>query len=116
VYDGQQSPAKRLKNNNGSWPQWDVSQKTSASGNNIHVSTPDRRTELFNPRELHQSAKQQATPRQKSIYLSLIKDALRSEPDKPSSLEDILNWICTNRSAVYQDMVRKSLGQPYKRA
>lgn len=109
MYDGPQSPAKRLKNNNGSWPQWDVSQNTSASGNNIHVSTPDRRTELFNQRELHQSAKQQATPRQKSIYLSLIKDALRSEPDKPSSLEDILNWICTNRSAVYQEYGAKKL-------
>jgi hypothetical protein len=109
VYDGPQSPAKRLKNNNGSWPQRDVSQEKSASGNNIHVSTPDRRTELFNPRESHQSAKQQATPRQKSIYLSLIKDALRSEPDKPSSLEDILNWICTNRSAVYQEYGAKKL-------
>ncbi|KAM0716821.1 hypothetical protein Q7P37_007624 [Cladosporium fusiforme] len=109
VYDGPHSPAKRLKKNNGSWRPWDVSQETSASGNTIRVSTPDRRTELFDTRVSHQPTKQQATPRQKTIYLSLIHDALRTKPDEPSSLEDILNWIRTNRSAVYQEYGAKKL-------
>lgn len=73
------------------------------------MSTPDRRTELYDPREPHQFAKQQPTPRQNSPYLRLIKYALASNPDKPSSLEDILNWIHTNDLAAYQRYGAKKL-------
>jgi hypothetical protein len=76
-----------------------VSQNTGTSGNVIHVSTPDRRTEITDRRESHRAAKQQATPGHRQTYLSLIYDALGAKPDEPSSLEDIIKWIDTNRPA-----------------
>lgn len=81
----------------------------SASGNIICVSTPDKTTELSRLRQSHQPAKQQATPRQKTVYLNLIHDALKSKPDEPSSLEDILNWILINQPAVYKEYGAKKL-------
>jgi hypothetical protein len=98
IYDGPESPAKRLKDNNETWRPW-VSQNTGTSGNVIHVSTPDRRTEITDRRESHRAAKQQATPGHRQTYLSLIYDALGAKPDEPSSLEDIIKWIDTNRPA-----------------
>jgi hypothetical protein len=104
----QESPAKRLKENNETWRPW-VSQNTGTPGNVIHVSTPDRRTEIIDRRESHRASKQQATPGHKQIYLSLIYDALGAKPDEPSSLEDIIKWIDTNRPATYQEYGAKKL-------
>jgi hypothetical protein len=103
-----ESPAKRLKKNDETWRPW-VSQNTGTSGNVIHVSTPDRRTEIIDRRESHRASKQQATPGHKQIYLSLIYDALGAKPDEPSSLEDIIKWIDTNRPATYQEYGVKKL-------
>jgi hypothetical protein len=86
-----------------------VSQNTGTSGNVIHVSTPDRRTEITDRRESHRAAKQQATPGHRQTYLSLIYDALGAKPDEPSSLEDIIKWIDTNRPATYQEYGAKKL-------
>jgi hypothetical protein len=108
IYDGPESPAKRLKDNNETWRPW-VSQNTGTSGNVIHVSTPDRRTEITDRRESHRAAKQQATPGHRQTYLSLIYDALGAKPDEPSSLEDIIKWIDTNRPATYQEYGAKKL-------
>jgi hypothetical protein len=83
-----------------------VSQNTSASANTIHVSTPEIRSDR---RESHQLAKQQTTPGQKKIYLSLIYDALRAKLKKPSSLEDILDWIRINHPAKHQEYGEKKL-------
>lgn len=64
VYNGPWSPKRAKKD--GSWRPW-ASQSTVASGNDIHVSTPDRRTELFGQGEWHEAVKQQATPGDKTI-------------------------------------------------
>ena len=73
------------------------------------MSTPDRRTEIVDRRESHRVSKQQATPGHKQTYLSLIYDALGAKPDEPSSLEDIIKWIDTNRPATYQEYGAKKL-------
>lgn len=72
----------------------------------IHVSTPETRCDR---REPQPPAKQQVTPGQKPIYLSLIYDALRARPEEPSSLEDILNWVRVYRPATYQEYGGKKL-------
>jgi hypothetical protein len=97
VYDGPRSP-KRLKN----W-QPRVSQNTSASSNTIHVSTPDRSTELSERRDTRRFTQQQATPRIKTPYLNLIHDALGAQPGKDLSLEEILKWIYTNHREVHDE-------------
>jgi hypothetical protein len=43
------------------------------------------------------------------MYLSLIYDALGAKPDEPSSLEDIIKWIDTNRPGTYQEYGAKKL-------
>jgi hypothetical protein len=70
------------------------------------VSTPETRIDR---RESQQPAKQQVTPGQKRIYLSLIYDALRAKPEEPSSLEDILSWIRIYRPATHQEYGGKKL-------
>jgi hypothetical protein len=97
VYDGPRS-LKRLKN----W-QPRVSQNTSASSNTIHVSTPDRSTELSERRDTRRFTQQQATPRIKTPYLNLIHDALGAQPGKDLSLEEILKWIYTNHREVHDE-------------
>lgn len=72
---------------------------------------PDRRSELFDRGISHQSAKKQATPRPKTIYLTLILDALRAKPAERSSLEDIIDWLRTNRTRVYQEYGVRKLRQ-----
>lgn len=108
MYDGPRSP-KRLKKDEP-WRPW-ASRDTVTSGNTISASTPDRHTELFDRGTSHQSAKKQATPRSKTIYLTLILDALRAKPAEGSSLEDIIDWLRTNRSQVYQEYGVKKLRQ-----
>lgn len=108
VYDVPDSPAKRLKKNNGSWRPWVVSQKTGDPGNIIHVSTPVRRLETNDQRESHLHGKQQATPRRKS-NLRLVQEALRTEPENGLSFDDIIDWLRTNRSAVYQECGEEKL-------
>jgi hypothetical protein len=108
VYDGPQSPKRSKKDE--SWRPW-ASQNTVASDNTISVSTPDRRSELFDREISHQSAKKQATPRPKTIYLTLILDALRAKPAERSSLEDIIDWLRTNRTRVYQEYGVRKLRQ-----
>jgi hypothetical protein len=75
------------------------------------MSTPDRRTELSDRGVSYRPAKQQATPRPKTIYLNLIVEALRAKPDEKLSLEDILDWLLTNRSRAYQEYGAKKLRQ-----
>jgi hypothetical protein len=108
VYDVPDSPAKRLKKNNGSWRPWVGSQKTSDPGNIIHVSTPVRRLETNDQRESHLHGKQQATPRRKS-NLRLVQEALRTEPENGLSFDDIIDWLRTNRPAVYQECDEEKL-------
>jgi hypothetical protein len=80
-----------------------VSQDTSALGNTIHVSTPDRSTELFDQRDSHRFARQQATPRNKTPYLNLIHGALGAQPGISLSLEEILKSIEINHPKVYNE-------------
>jgi hypothetical protein len=108
VYDVPDSPAKRLKKNNGSWRPWVVSQRISDPGNIIHVSTPVKRSETNDQPESHLHGKQQATPRRKS-NLKLVQEALRTEPENGLSLDDIIDWLRTNRSAVYQECGEEKL-------
>lgn len=77
----------------------------------MNVSTPDRHTELFDRGVSHQPAKQQATSRPKTIYLNLILDALRAKPAERLAFDDILDWLRTNRSRVYQEYGAKKLRQ-----
>jgi hypothetical protein len=113
VYDVPDSPAKRLKKNNGSWRPWIVSQKTSDPGNIIHVSTPVRRLETNDQPESHLHGKQQATPRRKS-NLRLVQEALRTEPENGLSFDDIIDWLRINRSAVYQECGEDKLRRAIK--
>jgi len=113
VYDVPDSPAKRLKKNNGSWRPWIVSQKTSDPGNIIHVSTPVGRLETNDQTDSHLHGKQQATPRRKA-NIKLVQEALRTEPENGLSFDEIIDWLRINRSEVYQECGEDKLKRAIK--
>lgn len=99
--DVHESPAKRAKNNNGSWRPLSTLHVTQTSNQTAGPKKYGMFIDAGDQRHSSPSRQIETTP-SRTTYLSLIHDALKHKPEGLTS-SGIIQWLYVNRPSTYRE-------------